>query len=479
MKNYYNLFKAYDIRGTYPEIDSKVYYWAGYGLVEKILKPESLPLTVNICHDCRYTSPEFYKAFYNGVKNAGGEPVALGLASTDFMYASSILTNTPGAVITASHNPKDDNGVKIVKKAPQMLGLKDGLDKVREFVLSVIETEDMNEQKWIDPIEDTNLRSKVLDFFVGKYKELGETEHIDSVLTRQNKKLKICVDAGNGMGGFVMQNLKSIYKNVEFIPLYWQPDGNYPNHPADPQNLDNLKDLQASIRENQADFGVAFDGDADRAFFVDENTKPIQGDYLVALFAKYMLNNYTADTALNKAVVYCQPGSRCAPEIIAENEGVAIPSKQGHTYIKSEMQKYKAIYGGEFSGHHYFGDFGYMDAGYLAMALFIKIVVNSGKTTSQAFEKIEQTYHISELMNLKISEGDSFDVWKTKLKTAFADASISELDGISVFYPDWKFSMRASNTEPLVRFILETKIENKVAEKVSLVKSVVDIKSLS
>jgi phosphomannomutase len=475
MKNYYNLFKAYDIRGTYPEIDAKIYYWAGYGLVEKILKPEGLPLKVNICHDCRYTSPEFYKAFYNGVKNAGGEPFALGLASTDFMYAASILLDTPGAMITASHNPKDDNGVKIVKKVPQMLGLSGGLDKVRDYVLSVIETEDMHESDWAEPVEKAELRSQVLEFFVQKYTDVGDVATVDQTLQKQGKKLKISVDAGNGMGGFVMEHLNNIYKNIEFIPLFWQPDGNYPNHPADPQNLDNLKDLQKSIIENQADFGVAFDGDADRAFFVDENTKPVQGDYLVAFFAKYMLNNYIPESGLNKAIVYCQPGSRCTPEIIAENEGVAIPSKQGHTFIKAEMQKYKALYGGEFSGHHYFGSFGFMDAGYLAMALFIKIIVNSGKSVSQTFEKIEQTYHISELMNVRIPAADNFENWKTKLKAAFPDGVFSELDGLSVFYPDWKFSMRASNTEPLVRFILETKIQNKTDEKVALVKSVVGI----
>jgi phosphomannomutase len=475
MKNYYNLFKAYDIRGTYPEIDAKIYYWAGYGLVEKILKPEGLPLKVNICHDCRYTSPEFYKAFYNGVKNAGGEPLALGLASTDFMYAASILFDTPGAMITASHNPKDDNGVKIVKKVPQMLGLSGGLDKVRDYVLSVIETGNMNEASWVDPIENAELRTKALEFYIQKYIELGDVANVDDTLGQKGKKLKVSVDAGNGMGGFVMEHLNNIYKNIEFIPLFWQPDGNYPNHPADPQNLDNLKDLQKSIIENQADFGVAFDGDADRAFFVDENTKPIQGDYLVAFFAKYLLNNYVPESGLNKAIVYCQPGSRCTPEIIAENEGVAIPSKQGHTFIKSEMQKYKALYGGEFSGHHYFGSFGFMDAGYLAMALFIKIIVNSGKGVSQTFEKIEQTYHISDLMNVRIPTGDNFDNWKLKLKAAFPDAVFSELDGLSVFYPDWKFSMRASNTEPLVRFILETKIQDKTAEKVALVKSVVGI----
>jgi phosphomannomutase len=475
MQNYFNLFKAYDIRGTYPEINAKIYYWAGQGLVKEILIPEGLPLQVSIAHDCRYTSPEFYKAFYNGVKDAGATPVGLGVSSTDFIYAAAQLLRTPAAMITASHNPKDDNGLKIVKNAPQMLGLSTGLDKIRDYVLSVIDKEDTNEAKWVEPLEDGITKQQVLDFYISKFKEIGDVAEVDATLSKQGKKLKIAVDAGNGMGGFVMEKINGIYKNIEFVPLFWDLDGNYPNHPADPQNLDNLKDLQKAIVDHKADFGVAFDGDADRAFFVDENTKPVQGDYLVGFFAKYMLDNYKPESGLNKAIVYCQPGSRCAPEIIAENSGVAIPSKQGHTFIKAEMQKYKALYGGEFSGHHYFGSFGFMDAGYLAMALFIKIVVNSGKSVSQTFEKIESIYHISELMNLHIPAEDNFENWKIKLRAEFSDAEFSEMDGLSVFYPTWKFSMRASNTEPLVRFILETKLENTVQQKIQHIKSVLGL----
>jgi phosphomannomutase len=476
MTDYSKFFKAYDIRGTVPELTSELYYWTGYGLVTEVLKPEGLSLNVNITHDARYSSPEFYKALYWGIRDAGGDPEALGLGSTDILYAACQLTNNPGVSLTASHNPKDDNGAKILKTGSTMLGINEGLALVRDFVIGKMGTQTIDLDNRPGVVENGILRTKVLEYFESKVKQIGSISEVENLLSTSGRKLRIAVDAGNGMGGLVMEHISKLYKNIEFTPLYWDLDGTFPNHPSDPQDISNLVDLQKTVRDNNLDFGFAFDGDADRVFFVDQNGDIINGDFLCAFFAKTLLEDYRKSPSeiFNPAVVYLQPGSRCVLDAIAESDGIAVPSMQGHTFIKAQMQKYKAIYGGEFSGHHYFADFGYLDSGAMAAVLFIKILVIQNKKVSDVFTKLNDNYYISELMNLTIPAGENFQDWKTKIKSKFSDASaISEFDGISVFYPDWKFSMRASNTEPKVRFILESKGNNQTEAKVALVKQVI------
>lgn len=472
MSQYSQLFKAYDIRGTSPIINEKVYYFSGFSFVEQILKIEKLPLTVIVARDCRLTSPKFYDALIQGIIDAGGEVIGIGHCTTDTLYAATLLFKCSGCMVTASHNPKDDNGIKIVKKIPQMLGLESGLDKVRDVVLSVID------ETVLPQISESEVhelaRRQVIEFFVSKIKEIGDSNEIDEILAWQNRKLKIAVDCGNGVGGFIMPYIQKLYTNIEFIPLFWDLDGNFPNHPADPQNINNLIDLKKVVLEQKCDFGIAFDGDGDRAFFVDENGEPLPGDFLVALFAETFLKDKKQGKypEFNNAVVYCQPGSRLAIDVITENDGVAIPSKQGHTYIKSEVDKYKAIYGGEFSGHHYFGQFGSMDSGAIAVSLMIKIYVTQNKKFSDLFARYADEYFVSDLMNLKIPEGQTFSDVKAKIESYFHDARISEMDGVSVFYPEWKFNMRPSNTEPLIRFILETTGVDSVQEKIELVRRI-------
>ena len=475
MSQYSSLFKAYDIRGTYPAINEKVYYFSGFSLVEKILKPQNLPLTVVVARDCRITSSDFYDALIQGIKDAGAEVVPIGVCSTDTLYAAGLLFGCTACMVTASHNPKDDNGLKIVKKVPQMLGLESGLSVVRDTVLSLIDEQTMPAIAKTDVNELA--RSQVIEFLIEKIKLIGDTTEINLKLEKNVKKLKIAVDCANGMGGFVMPYVQELYPSIEFVPLYWDLDGNFPNHPADPQNVDNLVDLKKLVLEQSCDFGIAFDGDGDRAYFVDEQGEPIPGDFLVALFAQTFLNDNKNNKfeGLNNAIVYCQPGSRLAPEVITENDGVAIPSKQGHTYLKEQMAKYNAVYGGEYSGHHYFGQFGSMDSGVLAVALMLKIFVGKNVAFSNLFTRFANEYYISNLINLKIPAGTTFADIKSRLEAHFTDGRISEMDGVSVFYTNWKFNMRPSNTEPLIRFMLETKGGDFVQEKIDLVRKVAGV----
>lgn len=337
-QNYAKLFKAYDLRGSLPLLNADIYYWLGYGFVTQILKTENLSLTVNLTHDCRYSSPEFYKALYYGVMDAGGRPQALGLGSTDFMYASTILTDTAGIQVTASHNPKDDNGAKILKIGSDFLGLDNGLDKVRDFVLSKIDQENCNYKDRPEIIIDEDLRAKTLQLFVNKISEVGNIHDVNTKLKKSGRKLKVVVDCANGMGGFTMDLLTKLYTEIDWVSMYWEMDGNFPNHPADPSNKANMVELQKVVMDNQADLGVAFDGDADRAYFVDQDGNLVDGNYFGAEVASYMLADYytNASTNFTPSVVYNYPTSRCIPNSILESCGNAIPSKNGpHIYKKN------------------------------------------------------------------------------------------------------------------------------------------------
>ncbi len=474
---YYKMFKAYDIRGTFPDLNEAVYYWTGFAFVDLLLRPENLPLQVVIVRDTRFTSPNFYSALYNGLKAAGAKPIALGLGSTDFFYAACQYFNYPGIIVTASHNPKNDNGMKLVKVAPNSVGLDSGLDIIRNFVISKIESTNFENlaREFEQVPEDSVKKSEVISFFKNKLETIGGIKEVDLLLAQQNRKLKVVVDTGNGMGGWFMPDVSRMYQNIEFVPLYWELDGNFPNHPADPLQSENIRDLQQLVISQKADLGVAFDGDADRAFFVDENGKKIDGNYLVSVFAQTLIKSVQSGSSkFNPAVVYSLTGSRCMPNSINEVAGVAIPSKQGHIHFKKLMKEYKAVYGGEFTGHHYFADFGYMDSGFVAMVVFLKTLVMSGKTVSQLFDSFVDRYFLSEEIILKIPVNQTFQDLVEKIKNKYQDASsIHFQDGVAVFYKDWKFNLRPSNTEPVLRFLLESTIsrehcDQKVKEVIHL-----------
>jgi phosphomannomutase len=366
--------------------------------------------------------------------------------------------------------------MKIVKTAPNSVGLESGLDSIRDYVIKQMAHTSLDELAgtFAEALDDAGAKSEVTQFFENKLETIGSIKEIDLFLAQNDRKLKVVVDTANGMGGWLMPTISGMYENVEFIPLYWDLDGQFPNHPADPLKPENLKDLQELVQKEDADLGVAFDGDADRAFFVDENGHRIDGNFLVSVFAQTLVKDVQKEpqSPFNPAAVYSLTGSRCMPESINEVSGVAIPSKQGHTYFKKLMSDYRAVYGGEFTGHHYFADFGYMDSGFIALVLFLKTLVLSGQTVSEMFQTFHNRYFLSEEIVLQIPEGQTFDDLKLKVKEAFADAtSIHEQDGIAVFYPQWKFNLRPSNTEPVLRFLLESRqddfefnVERKVAD---------------
>jgi len=469
--NYNSFFKSYDIRGTYPELDSRIYYWTGFALVNEILVPEGLSTKISVMRDCRYTSPEFYSALIQGIKDGGGEPIALGLGSTDLLYAACQKLNGPGAMVTASHNPKDDNGLKIVKQVPQMLGLSTGLDKIRDFVVAKL-VNDAYKPETIEFATNEQVKQQVKDYYLEKLNSIGDIENVKSILKSKNQKLKIVVDCGNAMGGFVLPWVEEAYGDaVEFIKLFWDLDGNFPNHQADPLDFDTLKSLQSKILETKADLGIALDGDADRVYFVNKDAEIIKGDAVVAIIASSLLQDYfenNQDENLNPVVLFDQRSRRCVPEYVLQNAGIPVPTKVGHINFKKNMLKYGAIYGGEVSGHHYYHQFGAMDSGAMTITAFINILAKKPEIYQTVYSQIKAKYFTNQgEENITVDAGFTFETLKNKILEAYPDADYNLLDGVTLFYPDWKANIRMSNTEakPVLRINIETDNSDFVIEK--------------
>ena len=474
----FKFFKAYDMRGTVPHLTADVYYLSAKALITEILQADNLPLNINLCHDCRYSSPEFYQAFYSGLIDAGATVQAIGVGATEIIYAAAQVNNATSVIITASHNPKDDNGFKIVKQYPQMLGLDAGLDKIRDYVIDELKNGfELKNINLKDVTEDENFKTTVIQKWLDVYHKIGKTEIINNTLVSDNKQLKIVVDTANGMGGYLMKFIQNLYSNIEFIPMFWELDGTFPNHEANPTLDENIIMLQAKVRVVNADLGVAFDGDADRCYFIDQNGGRLNGEFLVPAFAKYLLNelNQAPNPTFDRAIVFPIPYSRATLDTVFENNGVPVVTRQGHTFIKAEMKKYNAVYGGEASGHHYFGEFGYMDSGALTLALMIRILVESKKPASETLNYWNKRYFVTGEHNFKLPAGLTLEIVKEKLKNEYSDGQISELDGITFYYPDWKFTVRGSNTEPLIRVNVETKKDNRAFEKLEEIKTIIGI----
>ncbi len=477
--NYNSFFKAYDIRASTPDLDARLYYWAGYALVDKILKPENLPLQVNLVHDFRETSLEFYSSLYQGILDAGGTPVPLGLGTTELLYAACQTNNFAGIMITASHNPAKDNGLKIVKQVPQMLGLNSGLAIIRDFVVPKLESDSFCPE-YQEVLSDEILKAKIKEFYIAKLTKIGRIQEVNDTLSRQSKKLKIVVDCANGVGAYYMNWIEALYSNnVEFIKLYWEMDGTFPNHPADPLDFENLKDLQAKVLETGADFGIALDGDADRAFFIDKQAQIIKGDAMVAILSTGILEDFFLNPTQsdgNPVILFDQRSRRCTPEIILENGGVPVPTSVGHTNFKQNMLKYDAQYGGEVSGHHYYREFGGMDCGGLTIVKFIGLMALSPESVASIQNRINSRFFTSPgESNFKLSDDLNFDLVCEKILSAYPEASYNLLDGITLFFDDWKANIRMSNTESLLRLNLETLDEDLVEEKTFEIRHILGI----
>ena len=436
------IFKAYDIRGL---VDSEItpdFTFATGVAFARFLQQEREPGSVVIGEDMRPSSPVLADAFSAGVTSQGLDVNRIGLASTDMLYFASGKLNLPGAMFTASHNPAEYNGIKLCLSGARPIGKESGLLAIENFVRqgSPMYIRSMGVEKEVEML----------------------TDYVDYLLSlvdiSEMRRLKIVVDAGNGMAGYTAP---AIFErlNVELIPLYFELDGTFPNHEANPIDPKNLRDLQKAVKKHNADLGLAFDGDADRCFLVDENGETVNPSDLTCLVAARELARVPGST-----IIYNLISSRAVLEVIEENSGTGLRSRVGHSYIKKMMADSGAIFGGEHSGHFYFKDFWRADSGALA-ALHAIAALGSNKTSISKILKPYQRYVSSGEINSVVSDAPAE---MKKIEEKYGSQSgveIDRLDGLSVNGDTWWFNLRSSNTEPLLRLNVEAKTQARM-EKV-------------
>ena len=418
------IFKAYDVRGVYPDdINETVAERLGAAFAAFAKAPR-----VIVGRDMRLSSPALAAAFTQGATRQGAGVIDVGEVSSDALYFASGKLDAPGAMFTASHNPPRYNGVKMCLAGAAPIGQDTGLADIRRLA----ETELAPARAWgavenLDVVED--FATHVLSF----------------VKTEDIEPLTVVVDAANGMAGKMVPPLFRRLP-VRLVPLYFELDGSFPNHPADPIQIDNLKDLQKAVLDEKADIGLAFDGDADRVFLVDEKAEPVSGSLTTALVAARILARSPGAPIVHNLIC-----SRIVPETIIANGGTPIRSRVGHSFIKQIMAETGAAFGGEHSGHYYFRDNFRADSGMIASMFVLEALASEGKPLSEVLAPYRKYWNSGE-RNTEVADPTA----KLKeLAEAYADGKIDWLDGLTVDYPDWWFNARPSNTEPLLRLNVE------------------------
>lgn len=428
------IFKAYDVRGVYPEqIDEVVAHRIGGAFAEFCGVP-----SIIVGRDMRLSSEPLARAFMEGVTGRGVDVVDIGLISTDGLYFASGRHQMPGAMFTASHNPGQYNGIKLCLAGAVPVGQDTGLSTIRQLA----------EQGGSPaPAAGAVAQRDVLEEFAA---------HVVSFIdTGKIRPLKVVVDAANGMGGLVVPAVFS-HLPVELVPLYFELDGSFPNHPADPIQVENLADLRQAVKEHHADLGLAFDGDADRVFLVDEQGEPVSGSLTAALVASRVLTKEPG-----ASIVYSIICSRVVPETIVGMGGHPIRTRVGHSFIKQVMAETGAAFGGEHSGHYYFRDNFRADSGLICAMFVLEALSLENRAMSEVLLPFRRYWNSGEI-NTVVSDQSS----KLKeLTEIYSDGQQDLTDGLTVDYADWWFNVRPSNTEPLLRLNIESTDQSRGIDK--------------
>ncbi len=433
------IIKAYDIRGLIKnEITPDFSFSLGVAFA-KFLEIEREPATIVVGEDMRASSAPLAAAFSDGATSQGMDVIRIGLASTDMLYFASGKLNLPGIMFTASHNPAKYNGMKLCKSGAKPIGQESGLLKIRKFIEDGVPISN----RPVGSVRSQDLLSEYVDYLLARFPKK----------TFKKRKLKVVIDAGNGMAGFtapaVMKHL-----NIDLIPMYFELDGNFPNHEANPIESDNLKDLQKKVKKEKADIGLAFDGDADRCFLIDEKGDLVNPSALTALIAVRELKSQPGST-----IIYNLISSKAVAEVITENGGVGSRSRVGHSYIKSLMAESGAIFGGEHSGHFYFADFWRADSGMLAALYALAELMDSNKPLSNLLKPYNRYFSSGEI-NSKVKDvAKSIKAVEEKYQGKY---QLDYLDGLTVTADSWWFNLRPSNTEPLLRLNVEANTEKEM-----------------
>ncbi len=437
-----NIIKAYDVRGVVPDdFDEAIATRIGAAFAAFVDTDE-----VIVGHDCRISSPMIRDALIKGITGQGVNVRLIGEIPTDLLYYASGVLALPGVVITASHNPGEYNGLKFCQPGAAPIGDETGLRDIRAMAEAGLEP-----GPTIGVVTVSDLTS-------------GYVDHVMAVTAAESiGALRVAVDGGNGMAGAV---LPAVFDRIgaEMIPLYLEPDGTFPNHPADPLRPENLVDLTELVKTERADLGVAFDGDADRAFFIDDHAAPLPGSTTTAIIAKWFLTSNPGSSIVHNLIC-----SKAVPETVEAAGGVAVRTRVGHSYIKQVMADSGAIFGGEHSGHYYFRDNYRADSGIMAMLVLLRVLSDSGVPLSELRTRYEP-YAQSGEINFKVRDvaaaGES-------VAAAFVGYEQDRLDGLTVDLGDRWFNVRPSNTEPVLRLNVEAPDTEAVDDLVAQVSSII------
>jgi phosphomannomutase len=437
------IFKAYDVRGVYPDqFDEDAAQHIGHAFAEWIHAQGIGADRVVMGRDVRLSSPSLSDAFVSGLTSAGLGVVDLGLSTTDMVYFASGRLSLPGAMFTASHNPPQYNGLKLCRPGAAPIGVETGLEEIRQVA----------EQSDTAPITGVPGRREPLDMVEEYLKHVLSFADVDRMAP-----LVVAADAANGMAGLVVP---SVFERLpcKLIPLYMELDGTFPNHPADPIVPENQKDVKRAVVENGADLGLAFDGDADRVFFVDEHASGVSGSLITALVAQGMLARYPGAKIICNVIC-----SRTVSEVIREHGGEPIRTRVGHSFIKKVMAEIGAVFGGEHSGHYYFRDHYNADSGLVASMVVMDQMSKAGKPLSELLAPLRR-WHDSGEINTEVSDQQGVI---EKISRAYQNAKQDRLDGLTVEFDEWWFNVRPSNTEPLLRLNIEARTEELLEEKMA------------
>ncbi len=443
-----NGFKAYDIRGKVPgELNTDLAYKIG-----RVYSKHVNAKKIVVGRDVRKSSDEISEALIRGINDSGADVIDIGLCGTEMVYFATPHFDADGGImITASHNPPEYNGMKFVKRDSVPVGYDSGLNKVEQMIIDN-NLGDVSEKKGTVRVED------VMGVFIENLNQFYDPAKID--------KLKVVVNGGNGCVGAALDAIEDKLP-IEMIKVFTDPDSDFPNGVPNPLLPENRKPTIEAVIKNEADLGVAWDGDYDRCFFFDEKGNFIEGYYIVGLLAKSILKNHTGENIVHDPRLVWN-----TLDIVKKAGGTAVVSKSGHAYIKEKMREVNAIYGGEMSAHHYFRDNAYSDSGMIPFLLVLQLMSEEKKKFSELVDEMIAAYPCSGEINSTIDD----PVAKIKeVEEKYSDGKIDKLDGLSVDYDDWRFNLRMSNTEPILRLNVESKgdvnlMKNKTKELLKIIR---------
>lgn len=444
-----NSFKAYDIRGKVPsELNIELAYKIGRAFSNHINAKQ-----VVVGYDIRKSSLELSESLINGLTDAGTDVINIGLCGTEMIYFSTPHFNADGGImITASHNPPEYNGMKFVIKDSVPFGYDSGLSKIEEMIIK-------NELGEISSKKGSVKKTDIMETFINHLSQFYNSEKIIP--------FKVVINAGNGCAGLALDAIESKLP-IKMVKIFNEPNSDFPNGVPNPMLIENRKLTIDAVLKNNADLGVAWDGDYDRCFFFDEKGSFIEGYYIVGLLAKSILKKFPGERIVHDPRLIWN-----TIDVVNQSKGIAVQSKSGHAFIKQKMREVNAIYGGEMSAHHYFRDNAYSDSGMIPFLLIMQLMSEEDKALSELVEEMIANYPCSGEINSTINDpAGKID----EIEKLYTDGKVDKIDGLSVEYDDWRFNLRMSNTEPIIRLNVESKgdvllMEEKTKELLDIIRA--------